>query len=691
MEDRTASNKIAWKSSLSTQLMVRALIGAVVVGITLSCFQVMWEAGKASSQIDDDANQLLAVIEDAATQAVYSIDADLAERVLEGLFARRAVKYAGIFHPNKLALAEKQRPAVQKQFRWITDAILGKEKTFQIDLQKASPTLETYGMLIVKLDTWYVSSLLLERSANIFITTLLSAFILALVLYLGYHFYLTQPLKSLTTSLQKINPAKPGLQSLPTPLHHQSDEVGFLVSSANDLLDSIAKHQQERHAAEARVIRLSQYDALTGLPTRGLFNQYLKSAIQDAQSHNQSLAVFCIGIDDFKSINEQYGYAKGDKLLQAFAERLIKLRDYIHTSCRLAGDQFALVLYNLASSYTAAAFAEGLLEEMHRPFIVDDSEISLRCTIGISIFPEDSEDADRVLQKAEQTMLHAKLKGASQFHFYVAALDTEIRSRKNLERDLAQAIKKQQFSVVYQPQIRLQDSQIVGAEILIRWRHPERGWVPPDVFIPVAESTGKIFEIGEWVLSEACKQIKAWQKVGLNLLVAVNVSAHQLKREGFIDTVQDILSKHQVAPEQIELEVTETSFMENIEDAVQILKKLNSLGLMCAVDDFGTGYSSLSYLKQLPVAKIKIDKQFVRDLMADDDDTQIVHAIIQLGRSLRLTVVAEGVETVEQQEFLLKDGCEIAQGYLFSKPISANEFTRYVAERIDIDELAGNS
>jgi diguanylate cyclase (GGDEF)-like protein len=690
MTNAKHSHRVFWSHSLSTQLMIKSLIAALLVGGLLNVVQILWEAGTAASQIDDDTYQLLDVVKVSATQAVYSIDPELAERVIEGLFAKRAIKYAGIFHPDKTVLAEKSRELAKSSSRWLTDLLLGKERAYQISLTRTGPDSEVYGTLEVKVDTAHASTLLVQRSTNNFFTGLVRAVALALVLYLLFYLYLTRPLKMLTESLATTNPAEPGSKAISFPPHHKNDEFGVLAWSANNLLQAIDEHQQKRHAAEARIIRLSQYDSLTGLPTRRLFNRYLESAIEEASTHGNSLAVICIGIDDFKSINEQFGYDRGDKLLQAFAEKLIGFRDYVQTSCRLAGDQFAIILYNITNSYKTANYAEQLLTELAKPFTIEDRVIVVNSTIGISIFPDDAVDADRVLQKAEQTMLHAKTEGASQFHFYVASLDHKIRARKHLEKDLLQAITNQELTVVYQPQVDLKEKTVTGAEVLVRWLHKERGAVPPDIFIPVAESNGCIYVIGEWVLAAACQQIRIWEKEGLDITLAVNVSALQLKQEGFVESVWNTLQRNEVAPEKIELEVTETSFMEDIDNAINILTQLNRLGINSAVDDFGTGYSSLSYLKQLPVSKIKIDKQFVSDLLAEEEDAQIVHAIIQLGHSLKLKVVAEGVETREQEAFLVQDHCDIAQGYYYSKPITSDEFTRYLSSQPECRRVVNN-
>jgi EAL domain-containing protein (putative c-di-GMP-specific phosphodiesterase class I) len=302
----------------------------------------------------------------------------------------------------------------------------------------------------------------------------------------------------------------------------------------------------------------------------------------------------------------------------------------------------------------------------------------MTATLGIALFPSDADQADRLLQSAEQTMALAKQNGHNHFQFYVASIDQEIRERKQLEKDLSNALANHELHLVYQPQINLETKRIIGAEALLRWEHPERGMIPPDHFIPVAESNGAIVEIGQWVLNQACWQAARWASEGSPLRIAVNLSAVQLRQESIVDDILNTLKRHNIPAGRLELEVTETSFMTNLSDAVAKLHRLHRAGISIAVDDFGTGYSSLTYLKQMPVQHLKIDKQFIRDLLVNEEDTRIANTIIDLGKSLNLTVVAEGVETAEQEYYLSQRGCKLAQGYFFSKPLPPKEFETFV-------------
>lgn len=655
--------------------MAWVLSTSLVVGLLLSLLQISLEALMARQHLDEDIQENLSTIRHSASQAIYSIDAGLAQQVLDGLLTQEAILAASIRHPNGIALAEVSRPLQESPARVFTDWLFEPTRDYALALYLATPEPTYYGELRVSVDTHQAASRFLLRAGITLIAGLTTALILAGVLYLAYHVVLTRPIQQIIQALLRIDPAEPGLQMVPAPRHHADDELGTLVKATNELLNAIETHQLRRTEAESRVVRLSQFDLLTGLPNRTLFRSYLQGAIDEAQIADQRLAVLCIGIDDFSSVNEQFGFNVGDTVLQAVAERLKSMKDTVHAACRLSGDQFALIQFNVISPLRVAALAESLLRELNRPFEIRDHFITLNATVGIALFPEDGLDPEKLLQQSEQTMLLAKSQGsANQFHFYVASVDAEIRERKQLEKELARAQTQGELSLVYQPQVDLIDEHVVGVEALLRWSHPVRGPVPPDVFVPIAESNDSIVDIGYWVIREACRTHVQWYtQTGYRVQVAINLSARQLRQPDFVRRTMDILQQEGVHPYQIEFEITETAFMGDLDLAVTALAALREQGIRCAVDDFGTGYASLSYLKRLPVQKLKIDKQFIRDLMVDPDDARIVHAIIQLGRSMKLSVVAEGVETPGQAEFLLNDGCRLAQGYHFSKPLRAED------------------
>ncbi|WP_404361760.1 putative bifunctional diguanylate cyclase/phosphodiesterase [Marinobacter sp.] len=655
---------------------------ALVSGIVLSTTQIILDARRVSHDLDQQAAQTLALVRDAATQAVFSIDSELAQQVVDGLFQQKAIRYARIAHPDGEPLAESVRPLQSESFRPMTDPIFRPERIYSIDLTRRSAPDTRYGILQVHYDTAHTAYTWLERATLTFTSGIARAVILGLVLYFVYHMLLTRPLLRIISSLTRVNPDRPDDRLLEVPSGHDRDELGLWVNATNNLLVAISENQKKHLEAEDRVSRLSRYDHLTGLPIRETFLGMLGGAIEDNRRSKQILAVYCCGIDDFKGINEQFGYQAGDQILQEIAQRLSSDTGESQLMVgRLGSDQFVLVEHHLKDSYQAAATAEWLLGKIGESIPVGSHAVRVSATMGIALFPADSSHADQLLQRAEQTMTLAKGTGKSGDHFqyYVARVDQEIRERKKLEKDLSMALAQQQFHLVYQPQINLESQRVIGAEALLRWTHPDRGLIPPDEFIPLAELNGTIVEIGEWVLDEACRQAALWAREGTPIRIAVNLSAVQLKQANIVESVLTTLRRHAIPPGRLELEVTETSFMENLEDAVDKLKELRSKGISIAVDDFGTGYSSLTYLKRMPVQHLKIDKQFVQDLLINDEDTRIANTIIDLGKSLNLTVIAEGVETEEQEYYLRQRGCQLAQGYYFSRPLLPADFEIFVA------------
>ena len=677
--------KLELKNSLSVKLLRVVLLSALIVGMILSCAQIVFDAYKTNRAVTDDAQRILDMFRDPSTQAVYSLDREMGMQVIEGLFRDEAVRMASIGHPGETMLAEKTRPLQHSKSRWLTDLILGQERTFTTQLVGRGPYSEYYGDLSITLDTATYGQGFIISSVIIFTSGMLRALAMGLVLYLVYHWLLTKPLSRIIQHLTEINPDRPSAHKIPQLPGHEHNELGLWINTANQLLASIERNTHLRHEAENSLLRMAQYDFLTGLPNRQQLQQQLDKILVDAGRLQRRVAVLCVGLDDFKSINEQFTYQTGDQLLLALADRLRAHSGRLGALARLGGDQFALVQADIEQPYEAAELAQSILDDLEAPFAIDDHEIRLRATIGITLFPEDGDSTEKLLQKAEQTMTLAKTRSRNRYQFYIASVDSEMRRRRELEKDLREALARGQFTLVYQPQISYRDLRVVGTEALIRWHHPEHGLVPPDLFIPLAEQNGTIIAIGEWVLDQACKQLREWHDQGfVDMRMAVNLSTVQLHHAELPRVVNNFLQMYRLPPRSLELEVTETGLMEDITTAAQHLLSLRRSGALIAIDDFGTGYSSLSYLKSLPLDKIKIDKSFVQDLLDDEDDATIVRAIIQLGKSLGMQVIAEGVETIEQEAYIIAEGCHEGQGYYYSKPLPARELGLYLkqAERI---------
>ncbi|MCD5969852.1 putative bifunctional diguanylate cyclase/phosphodiesterase [Pseudomonas quasicaspiana] len=673
--------KLELKNSLSVKLLRVVLLSALVVGVVLSCAQIVYDAYKTRQAVASDAERILDMFRDPSTQAVYSLDREMGMQVIEGLFQDNAVRLASIGHPNETLLAEKERPLQTTSTRWLTDLILGKERSFTTQLVGRSPYSEYYGDLRITMDTATYGEGFIINAVIIFISGVLRALAMGLVLYLVYHWLLTKPLSRIIEHLTNINPDRPSEHQLPLLKGHEKNELGIWVNTANQLLASIERNTHLRHEAEISLLRMAQYDFLTGLPNRQQLQQQLDKILVDAGRLQRRVAVLCVGLDDFKSINEQFSYQTGDQLLLALADRLRGHSGRLGALARLGGDQFAMVQADIEQPYEAAELAQNILDDLEAPFALGDQEIRLRATIGITLFPEDGDSTEKLLQKAEQTMTLAKSRSRNRYQFYIASVDCEMRRRRELEKDLRDALPRNQLFLVYQPQISYRENRVVGVEALIRWQHPEHGLVPPDQFIPLAEQNGSIITIGEWVLDQACRQLREWHDQGFtDLRMAVNLSTVQLHHTELPRVVNNLMQIYRLPPRSLELEVTETGLMEDITTAAQHLLSLRRSGALIAIDDFGTGYSSLSYLKSLPLDKIKIDKSFVQDLIDDDDDATIVRAIIQLGKSLGMQVIAEGVETTEQEAYIISEGCHEGQGYLYSKPLPARELLAYLRQ-----------
>lgn len=660
--------KLELRNSLSVKLLRVVLLSALAVGVVLSCAQIVYDTYKTRQTVDSDAQRILDMFRDPSTQAVYSLDREMGMQVMEGLFQDESVRQASIGHPNETMLAEKSRPLQDSPVRWLTDLLLGQERTYTTQLVGRGPYSEYYGDLSITLDTAAYGEGFLLNAIIIFISGVLRALAMGLVLYLVYHWLLTKPLSKIIEHLTQINPDRPSQHQIPLLKGHEKNELGIWVNTANQLLASIERNTHLRHEAENSLQRMAQYDFLTGLPNRQQLQAQLDKILTDGCRLQHRVAVLCVGLAD---------------RLRAHSGRLGAL-------ARLGGDQFALVQANIEQPYEAAELAQSILDDLEAPFDLDHQQIRLRATIGITLFPEDGDSTEKLLQKAEQTMTLAKARSRNRYQFYIASVDSEMRRRRELEKDLREALSRNQLFLVYQPQISYRDHRVVGVEALLRWQHPELGMVPPDQFIPLAEQNGNIIPIGEWVLDQACRQLREWHDLGFSeLRMAVNLSTVQLHHNELPRVVNNLLQAYRLPPRSLELEVTETGLMEDISTAAQHLLSLRRSGAMIAIDDFGTGYSSLSYLKSLPLDKIKIDKSFVQDLLDDDDDATIVRAIIQLGKSLGMQVIAEGVETSEQEAYIIAQGCHEGQGYHYSKPLSARELTSFLrqAQRNQVSAL----
>ncbi|HEY2000358.1 EAL domain-containing protein [Paraburkholderia sp.] len=446
------------------------------------------------------------------------------------------------------------------------------------------------------------------------------------------------------------------------PVPNADGQTTHHIGVINDVTDLIRYQEQLEYQAN--------YDSLTRLPNRNLLRDRLEHALIIARRHNKGVAVVFIDLDGFKNVNDSLGHSVGDRLLGVVAERLARCARASDTVARHGGDEFVIVMTDTVDEQSLIAWMERVKAAISEPVWLDGTELYVGCSMGASLFPQDGDDTETLMKKADLAMYRAKDMGRNTFQFYQPEMNAAAGARLNLERRLRRALRDNEFLLHYQPQVDLVTGQIVGMEALVRWRDPEAGLIPPSAFIPVAEECGLIGPLSEWVLREACRQNKAWQDEGLPpTRVSVNLSARQFHQHDIAKLVTQVLEETGLEPQYLELELTESTIMRNAEEAVLMLNSLHALGIGLAIDDFGTGYSSLSYLKRFPVDRLKIDRSFVSDIGMSGDDETITSAIIALAHSLKLQVIAEGVETSEQLDFLKERACDEMQGFFFSRPM----------------------
>ncbi len=511
--------------------------------------------------------------------------------------------------------------------------------------------------------------------ATIFITTIL--------LFFSLKKLLINPIQRLNVVTHLIGEGK-----LDAPIHvHSRDEIGELAASFRDM----AKNLSETHA---HVQHLAYHDSVTNLPNRRMFRERLEKSLANASRNNERIAVLFLDLDNFKNVNDTLGHEAGDTLIKDVSARLetcIRESDYIARDgspakedliARLGGDEFILLLNQLDEAIDASSAANRILERITEPFSIQGVQLHVGASIGITLYPEDGRNADKLIKNADIAMYHAKRKGKNNYQYFSESLNIAVERRLNIENRLRDAINKNEFILLYQPIIDVKSGKITSAEALIRWQDPEEGMIPPDEFIPVAEESGLIVPLGKWVLDEACRQLRAWQNSGYDeLTVAVNISSVQVGKPGLVETVSHALRVANLKPHCLNVELTETSLLEADEETTKLtIGGLKALGVTLSLDDFGTGYSSLSHLQRFPFNALKIDRSFVRDIITDPNDAAICSATIAMAHNLGLKVTAEGVEELTHVNFLVGRHCDRLQGYYFSRPLPARDFEALLAQ-----------
>lgn len=453
------------------------------------------------------------------------------------------------------------------------------------------------------------------------------------------------------------------------PLMDEHGDVNSLILVTRDIT--------ERKQSEELIHYLAYHDALTDLPNRRMYVQHLTKEIMQAKRFQSNMAVLFLDLDRFKDVNDSFGHDVGDMLLVEAAKRLkecVKPEDMV---ARLGGDEFTMLVSQLNDREEAAAVAEQIMNELQRSFTLNGQVLNISCSIGISMFPQDGDNAEDLLKRADTALYTVKSHGRNGYDFFDPSMEAKSLERILMENELRKALEQEQFQIYYQPKMDIITGTLTGMEALVRWVHPELGIISPNRFIPIAEESGMIIPLGEWILKEACKQNKLWHDQGYELKVSVNLSARQIYQRDLLTMIRETLAETELAPEWLELEITESIFVK-MDEATIVLQQIRDIGIQISIDDFGTGYSSFSYIKSLPVDTIKIDASFIRDIHHNQESQAIVKAIVTIAQSLNMNVVAEGIELSDQVEALQQNGCGLGQGYLFSRPLATADFDRYL-------------
>ena len=521
-----------------------------------------------------------------------------------------------------------------------------------------------------------------SKVANLILMLLIAIMIIAA--FFGFIYCrrsLIVPIYQMVNQLQQ--PVAEGKKLFPELLNEQRrDEFGLLAYHFNQSKTALDNNNRdlklqinERKQAEYQLKHLALHDPLTGLPNRLLFQDRLQQAIALSNRHQHKFAVFFMDLDNFKIINDTMGHEAGDELLKDVSSRLSCTGRKTDTVARLGGDEFAFIITKIKAVEDAVSFAQRLNKLLKTPIEVNGNSINIGSSIGITIYPDDAANSEELLRNADIAMYQAKDDGRNTVRFFTCEMNARLQNNKAILTDLTESLIQDHFELYYQPLFIIDQNILVGAEALIRWHHPEKGMIPPDQFIAVAEKSGLINELGDWVLAQACREIKTFVNAGISdFKVAINISPVQFRRKDLLQHMLMILAQHDVSADYIELEITEGAVMDNVDQAIETMQTLHNAGFQLAMDDFGTGYSSLSYLKRFPIQKVKIDRSFISDLENDDDSKSITTAIIQMSHSLGLQVLAEGVETEQQLNYLQEAKCDYVQGYFTGRPMPASEF-----------------
>jgi len=655
---------LTWKQ---TSLVV---FYALFFAIAIFIVEIAMVGVSARAGLQDSQTELLDSVEQPSANAVWALDDNLAKQTLEGVLKVEHVGSAVIeLDDGSMFVSvsnKKTNPIIFKDF---SNELFGDLKEISRSLYRpfyfeGTEKQQLIGTLTVFYDAQELTNSLFSQLKFSLIATLARALLITLVLSIVFHRFLTKPIAEISEAIDKIDPESPDEYLLPMAKSHTDDELGLVTSKFNQILIQFSQTQ-------SKLRKMATRDPLTGLPNRTLLLETIAVTIQRARVHKHQFCMLFIDLDRFKNINDSLGHAIGDQFLARIARVLERVVGDNGSVARLGGDEFVILADEIRTPDQAADFVDKLLLQVNTPMQLNEHTVHPAASVGISIYPDDGMSAEDLIRHADIAMYSAKAAGSNQWAFFKQQMTERAAVRLRTEASLHDALKNQEFVLHYQPKFDIKTGKVVACEALIRWQKDGR-LISPMSFIPVAEETGIIIPIGRWVIEEACKTIRKWQKeYNFALPIAINVASQQFADASLVHDVKRLALRYQISPELLEIEITETSLMNDIELAITKLQQLKSAGFGIAVDDFGTGYSSLSYLRHLPITTMKIDRCFVTDL---PNESAIASTILMLGQQLNLNIVAEGIENQEQLDWLKTKNCQIGQGFYFSKPVPEKEF-----------------
>ena len=685
---KKAENQNIWKSKLSWKVAGAVFMTMIVIQAAVMSFTVTnYEDEKLRELRHNGLLTLAPAIErpDNTQTAIDPVSRARAQRIMQNTPVRGFAVY-GLdvsllgTHGEPSSIYLDKSTDLKRTYRSLD------KQSYDVIYSPAD--LGNPYFVVAKLDSQHVPGFVSSYvQENLLILFLLAAFVTC-VLMIALSQWLLEPIMLLRKNLLSAvkNPQEPQIREMK---NKDNDEIALTLNIANDLIRQNADNLSKlREQAEDQIHQLAYYDSLTNLPNRTLFAESLGKAIKGhVMKKDKSLVVMSLDIDHFKDINDSMGHEVGDMMLEAVAERLVNATPADAIVSRASADEFAIMVLLDEDANESTEIVNDIYAALSEPLIILQEKFQVRASIGLAHCPQDGMEVSHIMKNADIALNRAKEEGRATYRYYSEDFDRAVQARFQMLRDLRGAIEEQQFQLHYHPQFNLKTGKLIGVEALLRWFKPDNSeeggrFIPPFEFIPVAEESGLIVPLGEWVMETACRDAVRWQQEGLDpVRMAVNISGVQFHRGDLVNMTQRVLDETGLKPQLLELEVTESVFMDDVNFAISILQQLHEMGCELAVDDFGTGYSSLSYLRQFPIDRLKVDQSFVRDVLTNNDDQAITRTIINLGHSLGLKVIAEGVETIDHQNFLLRENCDEVQGFKYTKPIPYHELVQFARGR----------